>query len=125
MVTVILAVTVFYLDRQLQLPLRKGGDCPHIYRCPAVGSGGRRDVAEAFALWLVDVTVGWVEQVVQAVASERTSAEEVKSRRASYLHLNIWLQKCSWVIDCHKKLTCCGICCHHLVAMEKSSVGTT
>lgn len=49
------------------------------------------------------------------MASERTTAEEVKIRRASYLHLNIWLQKCGWVKDCPKKLTwdlLSSPCCH-------------
>lgn len=94
MVNVVLALTLFYLYGQLQLPLRKRGDSPHVYGCAAVGGGGRRDVAVAFARWLIYVTVGWVEQVVQAVASERTTNEEVRSRSVSFLHLNISFQKC-------------------------------
>lgn len=72
-----------------------GGDGSHVYRCAADRGGGRRDVAIAFALWLLDVTVGWVEQVVQAVASEGTTAEEVMSRSASYLYLKFSFQNCS------------------------------
>lgn len=83
LVNIVLAVTMFYLQRQLQPLLRKGGDGPHVYRCSAVRAGERRDVATAFVLWLIDVTVGWVKQVVHAVAMEWTAAEDVKSRCAS------------------------------------------
>lgn len=86
-----------------------GRDGSHVYRRAADRGGGRRDVAIAFALRLFDVTVGWVEQVVQAVASERTTAEEVMSRSASDLYLKLSFQNCSCVKDCH-----------YLVAMEKS-----
>lgn len=84
LVNIVLVVTMFYLQRQLQLLLRKGGDGPHVHRCSAVRGGERRDVAVAFVLWRIHVTVGWLEQVVHAVASEWTAAEDVKRRCAAY-----------------------------------------
>lgn len=89
LVNTVLAMTMFYLQRQLQLLLRKWGDGQHVYRCSAVRGGERRDVTTATVLWLIDITVGWVEQVVHAVASEWTAAK--RNVKSSFLMTSLYV----------------------------------
>lgn len=75
LVNIVLAVTMFHL--------REGGDGPHVHGRSAGGGGERPGPTTALVLRLLDAAAGWFQQVVQAVAAERSAAEDVKTRRES------------------------------------------